>query len=73
MYLEEASTGHLVEVLDFHELTDPHRREVMGRYQRGEDLPEAERFAKARLVFPSGEPLPRCWRDPHYRSRELRR
>lgn len=73
MFLKEATSGHLVDVLDLRELFDPHRPEVMGRYHVGEDMPEPESFAKARLIFPSGEPLPRCWRDPHYRDPELRR
>ena len=39
---------------------------VMGRFHAGEELQEAERFAKTDLTFPSGEPLPRCWLDPAY-------
>ena len=39
---------------------------VMGRFQAGEELQEAERFTKADLNFPSGEALPRCWLDPNY-------
>ena len=39
---------------------------VMGRFHAGEELQEEERFAKADLNFPSGEPLPRCWLDPAY-------
>ena len=73
MYLKEAATGHLVEVLDMHQLADPYVQQLLGRYHAGEDLPDPEPFDKARLVFPSGEPLPRCWRDPHYRDTELRR
>ena len=37
----------------------------------GED--PMEKFAKADLQFPSGEPLPRCWLDAHYRDQELKR
>ncbi len=66
MYLKEAVTGDLVEVLDTRELIDPHRPSVMGRYHKGEEPPEPEAFAKARLLFPSGELLPRCWCDPRY-------
>ena len=32
-----------------------------------------EKFNKADLVFLSGEELPRCWTDPHYRDSELTR
>ena len=39
---------------------------VMGRFHAGEELQEAEQFAKTNLSFPSGEALPRCWLDPAY-------
>ncbi|MEF8833929.1 MAG: acetyltransferase [Halofilum sp. (in: g-proteobacteria)] len=73
MFLREATSRHLVEILDLHALMDPHCREVRGRYNHGEDLPEAENFTKSALMFPSGEFLPRCWCDPHYRDHELPR
>ena len=73
MYLKEATTGHLVEVLDPRELADPHRASLLGRYHYGEEAGDPETFDKARLVFPSGELLPRCWRDPGYRDAELAR
>lgn len=38
----------------------------MGRYHKGEEPPDPETFANARLIFPSGELLPRCWCDPRY-------
>ncbi|MGD8378673.1 MAG: acetyltransferase [Gammaproteobacteria bacterium] len=68
MFLKHVSSGHLVEVLDLQALFDPHKAQVTGRFNVGEDLPEPEHFKKARLVFPSGEDLPRCWCDPHYRE-----
>ena len=73
MFLKEAGSRALVEVLDVHALMDPHAHLVPGRYHRGEDLPEPERFTRSGLVFPSGEPLPACWCDPHYRDHELPR
>lgn len=71
MFLREATTGHLVEVLDLYALMDPHRHTLDGRYHQGEEAQDAECFAKSDLVFPSGEPLPRCWCNPHYRDHEL--
>lgn len=68
MFLKEPTTGHLVEVLDLKALFDPFQTAVSGRYNVGEELPEPENFAKAGLGFPSGESLPRCWLDPHYRD-----
>lgn len=68
MFLKERSTGHLVEVLSLNDLFDPFRDKVAGRYNIGEELPEPTSFAKSDLEFLSGEPLPRCWVDPHYRD-----
>lgn len=68
MFLQEPKTGHLVEVLDLAGLFDPFQEQVAGRYNVGEEIPDPEAFAKADLVFPSGETLPRCWLDPHYRG-----
>jgi hypothetical protein len=73
VFLREATSRHLVEVLDLQELMDPYCPELRGRYHWGEDLPEPETFSKSGLLFPSGELLPRCWCDPHYRDHELRR
>jgi len=30
-------------------------------------------YMKSSLIFLSGEELPRCWTDPHYRDDELTR
>jgi hypothetical protein len=46
--------------------------EVLARDQVGEEEQEAEPVMKCDLAFLSGEPLPRCWTDPHYRDDELR-
>lgn len=73
MFLKETGSGHLVEVMDLRDLFDPYREEVPGRCHIGEEAGDIEAFPKARLMFPSGESLPRCWRDPHYRDDELRR
>lgn len=73
MFLKEKSSGHLVEVLKSQELFDPVRPSFTGRYNVGEEMPEAQAFAKADVSFPSGEQLPRCWVDVHYRDKELKR
>ena len=73
MFLNERTTGHMVEVLSLGDLVDLFKDEVMGRYQYGEEVQEPEKFRKSDLVFLSGEPLPRCWTDPHYRDNELTR
>ncbi len=66
MFLKDAN-GDLVQVMDVQELIDPHKDTLHVRYQAGEELGDPVEVKKADLVFPSGEPLPRCWLDPHYR------
>lgn len=73
MYLAERSTHHLVEVLDLESLFNPLEPAVTARSHYGEEAQEPERFRKADLAFPSGEPLPRCWTDSHYRDTGIRR
>lgn len=67
MYLKDKHSGNLVEVLDLQVLFDPCRDSLTGRVHAGEEMQEPETFAKSRLVFPSDEPLPRCWIDAGYR------
>ncbi len=71
MFLKDKQTGHLIEVLDIKELIDPFNPEFTGRLNYGEDLPDPEKFRKENVTFQSGEPLPRCWVDPHYRDAEI--
>ena len=71
MFLNERTTGHMVEVLSLGDLFDLFKDEVVGRYQYGEEVQDPEKFKKSDLNFLSGEPLPQCWTDPHYRDDEL--
>lgn len=73
MLLKERRTGHMVEVLSIIDLINLNRDEVVGRYQEGEELQDPMKFRKTDLIFLSGEELPRCWTDPHYRDDELAR
>lgn len=66
MFLKQSSSGDMVEVMDMTSLSDPCRDSVSGRVHAGEEMQEAEMFAKSDLVFPSGEALPRCWLDASY-------
>lgn len=72
MFLRQTSSGHLVEILDTRRLADPCQGAVMARAQYGEELPDPEEISKNDLEFPSGEALPRCWRDVHYRDDEIK-
>jgi len=69
MFLRDKKNGDLVEVLGLRELFDPFNQDIIGRYQCGEEMPDADMFHKSELMFPSGEALPRCWLDPDYRKR----
>lgn len=69
MLLAEKSTGHLVEISDIKTLFDPNEPDVTGSVHYGEEAQDPEPINKTALIFPSGEPLPRCWTDPDYRRR----
>jgi hypothetical protein len=73
MLLRQISTGHYVEVLDLHDLTNPFSTTLTGRLHWGEEPSDPELFAKDSLSFVSGEPLPECWLNEHYRDDELAR
>jgi hypothetical protein len=68
MFLRHKIRGDLVEVLSSEDLFDPFKDTVQGRFHVGEEMPDVEPFLKTDLEFPSGEPLPRCWVDSHYRD-----
>lgn len=58
----------MVDVTNMTDLTNLYHNTVSGCYQSGEELQDPEEFNKVDLVFLSGEELPRCWTDPHYRK-----
>ncbi len=70
MYLRHKPSGDLVEVLSLGDLFAPHHETIAGRFHAGEEIQDPDTFAKHELEFPSGEPLPVCWLDPDYRSRQ---
>jgi hypothetical protein len=70
MFVADKSNGHLIEVLDTASLFDPHVDRIEGRLHYGEESQEPELYAKSDLAFPSGESLPVCWTDPHYRRKQ---
>ncbi|MCP8690268.1 acetyltransferase [Marinobacterium sedimentorum] len=73
MFLKQKSTGHMVEVLALTDLFNPFSLSISGRYNHGEEAQDPEDFNKDDLIFLSGESLPCCWTDSHYRDDELRR
>ncbi len=68
MFLKHVKTKDLVEAVDLNEVFDPFVENISVRTQAGEDTMDDGSYSKSELVFPSGEPLPLCWRDSHYRE-----
>ena len=68
MFLRQKNTQKLIEVLSQTDLFNPNHVTVVGRYHAGEEMQDPENFPKAEIEFPSGEGLPRCWLDSHYRE-----
>lgn len=66
MYVKHKPTGDMVEVLDINALINPNSAIMAGRFHAGEELQDPAYFSKSDLIFPSNEPLPRCWLDADY-------
>jgi hypothetical protein len=71
MFLKRKQDDHLVEILSVGDLFNPLLKMAVGRLHYGEEIQDPENFSKTDLIFPSGEELPRCWVDVHYRDNEL--
>jgi len=70
MFFKHRGNNDMIEVIGQDDLTNLFHNTVLGRYQVGEEQQDPESFNKSDLLFLSGEELPRCWTDPHYRDRE---
>ncbi len=68
MFMKDKNSGDMVEILDINELINPNCSTVVGRFHAGEELQDKADFTKGNLQFPSGESLPACWVDAHYRE-----
>lgn len=68
MFLKRKDNDNMIEIIDLETLADPALPSVMGRQHAGEEMQDEERFEKEDLEFPSGEALPRCWIDLHWRE-----
>ena len=73
MFLQQKTNHEMLEVLSLNELFDPFNKTLVGRYQHGEEVQDSEQFQKTNLQFLSGEQLPECWLNSHYRDNELTR
>jgi len=70
MLLKRRQNGHLVEVISLQDMFNVLREEIIACDQVGEEMQDPEVYRKADLLFLSGEELPRCWTDPHYRENQ---
>lgn len=68
MFLKHLPTGDLVEVIDLPDVINPNSATIRARSHMGEVIQRPENFLKTELAFPSGEALPLCWVDSHYRE-----
>ena len=71
MLLKLRDQNVIVKVSDITMLLDPFADCVEGRMQWGEEQQDKEPLRKADLCFLSGEPLPQCWLNSHYRDSEV--
>lgn len=71
MFVQHKRTKNLIEVLTMQELYDPFSLEIIGQSHSGEELQDETSYIKSELMFPSGEELPLCWVDPHYRETKV--
>jgi hypothetical protein len=67
MFLQEFSSGNLIRIQNVEELIDPFAEHLIGCVQSGEEEQEPRDFSKTDLCFPSGEPLPDCWKNPEWK------
>jgi len=67
MFLKLKASGDLVRVDNTEALFDPFIATLAVRRQAGEEEGDPVMQAKADMIFPSDEALPRCWVDAHYR------
>lgn len=68
MYLRHVPSDDLVEVIDLPDVINPHSDTILTRAHTGEIIQRPKDTLKTELAFPSGEPLPLCWVDGHYRE-----
>ncbi|MFO7808612.1 acetyltransferase [Guyparkeria sp.] len=68
MFLKRKDNHDMIEIIDLETLADPALPSVMGRQHAGEEMQDEESFEKEDLEFPSGESLPSCWLDLHWRE-----
>ncbi|MGF1673955.1 MAG: acetyltransferase [Rivularia sp. (in: cyanobacteria)] len=68
MFLQLKNDGKLIKVTDVQQLINPNADSIEAKQQQGEEEQPSESFKKEKLVFPSGESLPRCWIDADYRN-----
>ncbi len=70
MLMMMKESGDLVELKQPQTLWDPYEHSVEAWRLSGEEQQDLESYSKDDLVFMSGESLPKCWCNVHYRDDE---
>jgi len=70
MLIRVVKSKDLIKINDIEQLINPFDSSVKGISQAGEEQQEVELYWKEDLAFPSGEPFPRSWLDPAYKTAE---
>jgi hypothetical protein len=68
MLLKDKESGTLVEIADVQALINPSKDKVPAQDQAGQEEQDVMSYTKEQLIFPSGEELPRCWKDANYKA-----
>ncbi|BAZ41806.1 hypothetical protein NIES4101_77740 [Calothrix sp. NIES-4101] len=68
MFLMHKPTKTIVEILTLDALFNPSVNEVTARMHAGQELQDPDIYLKSEMMFLSGEALPLCWLDLHYRD-----
>ncbi|MBD2774042.1 acetyltransferase [Iningainema tapete] len=68
MLLQVKDSGNLVEIQDIQELINPNVDAIKAQDQEGQEEQDTDTYKKENLVFPSGENLPKCWKDANYKG-----
>jgi hypothetical protein len=68
MFLRNSRTGDLILPTEPGAVFNPCVDAIKARSLTGKNATEIGSYKKSALLFPSGEPLPLCWRDRRYRE-----
>jgi len=68
MFLRQMTSSELIEAIDVMSIVNPSCSTFVARTYLNDEMADVKRYNKQEMMFPSGEPLPRCWLEPGYRG-----